>query len=301
MDGPDIRVTPERPSEKKQSPEVTVDPALVVNPIPGLETLPFDCFTNRLPQVDNCPVCQHVPIAPRQLSPCGHFLCELCWIRLFQHDAYDAQCPMCRQEITTTEANADLEFKCRMLYSEAVYKKKLDENRELVVLAVLEPAAARPPASVLLREQELAQEAYQQQLTAYERAKLKLKRLRWAAYSTPVVVTLCALALVALSSGWQRWVTCVLITAGWWFHKLEHFLPKELEELRQVPYPERSRVFTSHASSGRAQPMRRGGRVIRSQNLRTRAHPAPQMIPIGEGEPWPMNANYIGAGEEDSD
>lgn len=238
-----------------------------------------------LPQVDHCPVCQHVPIAPRKLSPCGHVLCELCWVNLFQHDSYDAQCPMCRSSITHTEADAALEFQCRMVYSEAGYKKRFDENRELIVQVALEPAAQRPPIELLRREYDDAQLNHTTNVKDYEAAQKKIKHLRWAMTIAPIVETLCALLLVALSDGSSRWIICLLITAGWWVHKMEHYIPEQLDALRSIPYPQRRPVIDERRiEQGRTvrhhlQPMHRTRRAMPSLEL-AESDLEPQLTPI---------------------
>jgi len=247
---------------------------------------PFDTPTSRisgadevsmpLPRVDNCPICQSVPIAPRKLSPCGHVMCELCWVELFQHDSYDAQCPVCRASIEQTEADAALEFKCRMVYSEAVYKKRCDQNREAIVHAALEPAAQRPPKEVLEREYVDAQAHYQARMKEYDAAQKKLMWLRRGMAVVPIAETMCALSIVAMSSGWERWLVCLLITLGWWMHKMEHYVPEQINALNRLDHPERRPIVAAEPIYGR----RENRRV---QAHRQRREVMPSLQPIGVG------------------
>ena len=155
MDGPDIRVTSSSPPTT-----TTTTPA-----------------QPQSPPVENCPVCQHVPIAPRQLSPCGHYLCEVCWVELFQHDSFDALCPYCRSNIETTEPSVLLELACRLMYGEDAYKTHFAANRERVVSLALEPARTRPPLEILRTEQANAEAAYRKNVDDYEKAKGRVATL----------------------------------------------------------------------------------------------------------------------------
>lgn len=295
-DGPDIQVSsPSTPqntavnsvsslSSQRGSPvDSPLSRTSVEDTVPNVTvpTLPPPLVEH--PAVDNCPVCQSVPVAPRKLDPCGHVMCELCWVNLFQHDSYDAVCPVCRSHIVQAQMDAALDQLCNNVYGKAEYKRRCDENREQIVRMALEPAAQRPPMELLRREYEDAQANHDMNLKDYEAAQKKIYHLRWAQTIAPIVETLCALLLVALSDGGSRWIICLLITAGWWVHKMEHYLPAQLEALMSIPYPQRRPVMEDRSTRAAhlvQQPIRH-----HRQATRLRAMPSMEALVASPDQP----------------
>ena len=134
---------------------------------------------------------------------------------------------------------------CITLHGEEAYATQVKANRERVLQLAMEPAQARPPAELLIKEHAMAEAAYQKQKAEYDQTQARARWLRRFMRLTPIAETLCALLLVALASGWERWATCVLITVGWWMHKMEHYIPNELKALDQMPYPQRHEVIAA--------------------------------------------------------
>lgn len=132
-----------------------------------------------------------------------------------------------------------MELACRLMYGEERYRQLFAENRERILGLALEPARTRPPLEVLQTEQAMAEAAHQKNVIDYETARARIRKLRWFMTLAPIVETLCALLIVAMASGWERWAVCILITAGWWTHKMEHHVPGMMADLESVPYPER--------------------------------------------------------------
>jgi hypothetical protein len=211
-------------------------------------------------------------------------------VELFQHDGYDAQCPLCRSPIEQTEVDWALEVRCRAVYTDVVYKKRCDQNREALVHVALEPAAHRPPKEVMEREYADAQAHYMARMKEYDQAQWKLMWLRRGLAVVPIAETLCALSIVAMASGWERWVVCLLITVGWWMHKMEHYLPEQLNALNRLDHPERRPIVAEEPIYGR-----RPNHRIRHVAHRREVMPALQPISVaGSERVYQASGRYTG-------